>query len=1185
MSKSHPKPKGQPSAAAAKKRPLRRRRLFIIAGAVVAVVALLVLLFPTLLSTGLGLSIAVGQINKRLNGTLAVDDWSLGYFSDTRVTGLKLSDPAGEPVMAVKSITIPRGILAFTGSRYDIGKTVIEAPTLSVRLLKDGSTNLADLVAVSPGQKRPFGEGAPARPIGIDIFGEIDLTNGEITVTPEGGKSFAIHDLRVNVKLDGLDRPIVVSQSAALGDKRAPMTMNLSAKAFKDGVPAPDAIEAKLKLTLDDFDLASVADITQVLGIPMRATGRATVNLDASLNAPTTAAAKGSIALRDLAVSGDALRGDRLRLAKADATFDLAREGDRITINTLTLDSAPAKLDATGQLTLPAGAALPAGTLKGTAQLDLAALASQLPQTLRLREGLSVESGTLAMGVDLAAEGARTTFQAALSLENLAAVRDGKPIRLDKPVTLSARGAIEDNKPDIEKLRFDSSFCTIEGKGTLEKMNVEMAVDLAAAFDEAAKFTDLSGRRASGSMKLALGISGKERSAKNVNLALSLDDLKLAGILKNDLLLPQTNLKLDAVAALDDTLSPESLRDVTIRLTSKQLVSLDATVGAVSLADPGRPAMKKGDIRATGRLGDLLAFARNFAPLPGIRAAGDAEMRLLAGLDDGVFTADKLSVRLTGLDVSLDDRHIRERELTLEGRAKADLDRRTLEAKDLALTFSAGKVTVADLLVPDWSAAPDGVTAQIKGRLNLTDTLATAGDFIKLPAGLKVTGGPTDVALKVLLKDRKQKIDATAAVNDLQLAMAEKPPLTEKRMSVAVAGWVDPQKERVDIKSVEIASDALSLTASGELTDYRNRRVLTANGAHTIDFEKLSPLIAAFAQQKLELTGKKKCAFTFSAPLAETDTRQLLRKLAGKTEIYIAGAKVYGIQTKEITIPVQAADGVTSITIKAAADPGRINLPLKLSFSEKGDMLTIPADAVVVTDAKLTDDLADRLLARVSPVFKGCTVSAGRVGYTSHSFSVPLDRARLMEMTLEGRILLKNVELASSPMLTGLLQDLRVGRVALKMPNQDVKISVADGLVRQSPIEIGFRDYAMLLSGQVGINGKNLEMSADIPITHEMLRKLGVGEEAYKLLKTPVITVPLRGDASLVTYPKDFILANVKQQLLSVKAIGGVLQKGVESALDKLLKKRRKEEEKPEVPEKEKKKGAENILKGIGDLF
>jgi len=140
MSKSHPKPKGQPSAAAAKKRPLRRRRLFIIAGAVVAVVALLVLLFPTLLSTGLGLSIAVGQINKRLNGTLAVDDWSLGYFSDTRVTGLKLSDPAGEPVVALKSITIPRGILAFTGSRYDIGKTVIEAPTLSVRLLKDGST-------------------------------------------------------------------------------------------------------------------------------------------------------------------------------------------------------------------------------------------------------------------------------------------------------------------------------------------------------------------------------------------------------------------------------------------------------------------------------------------------------------------------------------------------------------------------------------------------------------------------------------------------------------------------------------------------------------------------------------------------------------------------------------------------------------------------------------------------------------------------------------------------------------------------------------------------------------------------------------------------------------------------------------------------------------------------------------
>jgi len=1185
MTESHARPKGEAPAAAPKKKPRRLRRLLIIAGAILALLFLLVLLIPTLLSTGLGRSIAVGQVNKRLNGTLAIKDWSLGYFSDTRVTGLKLSDAAGEPIVEVKSITIPRGLLAFTGSRYDIGKTVIEAPTLTLRLRKDGSTNLADLVAVSTGEKIPSEKAAPGRPIGVDVFGELDLTNGEITVTPEGGKPFTIHDLRVNVKLDGFDNPIVVSQSAALGDKRAPLTINLSAKAFKNGVPAPDAIAGKLKFTLDDFDLAAVADITQMLGLPVNATGNATIDLDASLNGPQAGTAKGSISLRAFALSGDALRDDRLRLAKADTSFDLARDGDRITINTLRLDSAPAKIEASGKLTLPEGAPLPTGTFKGTAQLDLAAVASQLPNTLQLREGLSVESGTLALDIDLASEGARTIFRTALSIENLAAVRSGKHITLDKPVTLTASGAIQGNKPDIEKLRFNSSFCTLEGAGTLEAMNINMAVDLAAALDEAAKFIALKGRRASGHMKIALGISGKERSAKNVDMTINLDDVTLAGILKNDLSLPKMEIKLDAVAALDDNLSPKSLHDVNLNLTSQRLVSLAATIGAVSFDAAGRPELKKGDVRLTGRLDDLLAFARNFAPLPGVHATGDMNIQLLAGLSGGAFAADKLSLRIKDLDFALDDKHIRQREITLEGRATAELDRRKLEAKDLTLSFSPGKVTVADLLVPDWSAAPDGVTAQINGRLNLNDSLATAGDFIKLPAGLKVSGGPTDIALTVLLKDRRQKIDATVAVNDLELAMADKPPLAEKRMSIAVAGWVDPQKERVDIEALDVASDTLSLKAAAELTDYRNRRILTAKGTHAIDFAKLSPLIAAFAKQKMEMAGKKKLDFSFSAPLAETGTRQLLRKLTGKTELYLASAKVYGIQTKDIAIPVEIADGITSITLDATADRGRIHLPVKIAFHEKGDTLTIPADAVVVSDAKLTDDLADRLLARVSPVFKGCTVSAGTVGYTSHSFSIPLDRARLTEMTLDGHLQLRNVELASSPMLTGILNDMRVGRVALKLPDQDVKINIADGLVRQSPMQIGFRNYALLLSGHVGIDGKNLEMHADIPITHEILRKLGVSDKVYGLLKTPVITVPLRGDSSLVTYPKDFIIANVKQQLLSVKALGNVLQKGVETAIDELLRKRRKDKEKPEVPEKGIKNDAEKIIKGIGDLF
>ena len=1174
-----------------------RKRLFFIGIALFAALILLALLVPTLLSTGLGRGIVVGQVNKRLAGKLAVRDWSLGYFSDTRVAGLQLADPDGNAVIEIAEITIPRGLLAFAGSEYDLGEMVVQTPKVNLRLHQDGSTNLSNLVAAGPKQEKKQEKSAameskpaePAKPIGIDVFGELVVKNGEITLTPDSGEAFTMRDLSVTVKLDGLDKPIVISQSAKLGRNGTPMKLDVSAIAFKEGVPAGEDLEGDLTLGLDEFDMASLAGLMQMFNAPLQTTGVITMNLAASVKGLNSAGAKGAVAVRDLALSGAVLKGDQVRMDHVRVDFDLARDGEKITISTFALDSPQAKVETQGVLNLPQNAPLPTGSLKSKVRVDLARVAAQLPHTLNLQKGLSIDSGILALDADLASADNRTEFTTNLNLKDLAATRDGKQIRLDKPVTLTALGTIEGNQPNLKELKFDSSFCKLEGRGTLKRMNVILAVDLDAATREAAKFVDLQGRRATGQMGMALNITGDKPTARDIDLVLDLENIVLAGILKQDLALPKTNVKLNAVAGLNEKFAFQAVENVKLKVSAQRLAELELTADSIT-PGKGLPAVEQAKISLDARLDNAIAFARNFLPLQGIRAAGNAKIRAMCNLRGSVINAEQVSVSLADLDFTLDDKHLRERELTLIGVATADLDTRRMAAKNFVLTCAPGKVTLASVLVPDWSHAPDGITADLHGKMNLNGTLVMAGDFVKLPPNLKLSGEAVEFTLKALLKDNKQKLDATVALNDVKLQVEDKPPLVEKRMTVAVAGWVDPQAEKLDVKSLEIRSEVLAMTAAAELTQFKTRQNLSARGTHVIDFGKLSPLVAAYTEDKVELTGKRENKFAFSAPLAENKTAELLRKMLADTQLDLAGATIWGVKTDAISIPMSAKDGAATVKINTTANEGRVHLPLNLTLAEQGNMLTIPNNTVVLDNVRLNDDLADRVLSRVAPIFRKCVVNQGRVGYTSQHLKIPLERDQVMKMDVEGRLTLKGVALASTPMITDLLKEFGIRQPALKLPDQDVKITIKGGNVYQSAIEIGFSKYKMFLSGVVGLDGKNLDMKADVPITREIVRKFGGNDEVFELLKGEMILVPLKGDVSLVRFPKDIIAANVKR-LLTSKVRDHLLEKGVDKALDQLFKKRQPKskdtDKKPSRDDKDKQlnKDVDTILKGINNLF
>src|SRR4051812_28981669 len=100
-----------PAARTPAPKPKKRRRWPWVIGAILLLLVLLVLLAPTLLSTGPVRSIVIGKVNERLNGKLAVNDWSIGWLSGVTIDGVRVDDERGSRVLEVGRMRVPVSLI------------------------------------------------------------------------------------------------------------------------------------------------------------------------------------------------------------------------------------------------------------------------------------------------------------------------------------------------------------------------------------------------------------------------------------------------------------------------------------------------------------------------------------------------------------------------------------------------------------------------------------------------------------------------------------------------------------------------------------------------------------------------------------------------------------------------------------------------------------------------------------------------------------------------------------------------------------------------------------------------------------------------------------------------------------------------------------------------------------------
>ena len=384
-----------PPAEAAPARRKRRRWPWVLVGIAVAFL-LLVALTPTLASLRPVRGLILDKVNDRLEGELAIDSWSLGWFSGVQIDGVTLKDAEGRPAIRIERIVLPASVPALLGSTKRLGVIEIVGPKIDVVLEPDGSINLAKLTKRAP-EAPP--EPAPAtdvgpQPLGLDVAGTLRIRDGSVTIREAGGgEPVVLSNLSVDVKIDSLSQAIPLSIKALLGKECARLDIDGSATVTRDGVPDPEALKADLTVKLDPYDLAPVAALAKRFGAPVDFGGRLSLDVSANVEGPQKAGTSGTITLAAVTAAGGPLGQDKPTLDHSTLAYNVALDNGQVTITQLKLDTPLVALGVTGKLALPEGDGLPTGTLWAHTRVDVAAIAAQLPHTVPLPEGWSLRSG------------------------------------------------------------------------------------------------------------------------------------------------------------------------------------------------------------------------------------------------------------------------------------------------------------------------------------------------------------------------------------------------------------------------------------------------------------------------------------------------------------------------------------------------------------------------------------------------------------------------------------------------------------------------------------------------------------------------------------------------------------------------------------------------------------------------
>lgn len=1060
--------------AATRPRSRWRRRLILLAVFFVALVYFL----PAIVAKTFLFDKLLANATSDLKGTIRVGGASLGWFSGVELRDVELRDANGAVVASLSSVRGSKSLLGLLRNSRDLGEFHVIGADIKVVSTERG-TNLESIFAAYLDRQRDP-SAKPSRPVRLGLSGErIHLTLEE----PAIGRSWnvAIEPLALGLNATTGESLALSVRGTVTGEDRSG-EWKLDLKSVGESTSGTVASKS---LPLDLFEpFLKRFDPSTVLH------GKLEADLEFVVNAKGEGAANGRVGGSDLVLSGSFFRDDRLALKSLEIPCRVRSEGGKLFFEQFAVRSDLGSVGLSGSVPLNGDrdqlARLDDTVL--TVDLDLARIASQLPNTVRLQSDTRLTSGRLSATLKSVRENGQILWRGDLTTTNLRGKSRGREIVWDQPLTVEFAARPQPNGlPRIDKLRCQSDSVLLTATSGADSITLDGRCDLDRFRERVSQWIDLGAFDVGGEATVRLVGTRREADGFQLKGEATFQQSRLVDV-------NGTNRQADSVR-VELNVAGAAPQGEPIRLTGGG-VTVQAAGDGLGLyivePIPDLAKLDRGGLRLILR-GQLERWQARFAPwvapLREFRTAGPVDLALLTKFDpDGVKLVDvdaKLGEAVPGREVRFVGYGIDLQEPTLKLKSSGVLRRSTGR---MALGATDFETPTLKLKLASIDAGNDA-----KGDFQLHASGSASGDLARLQKWFQRSPIPVEERVQgvasgkvgVGITNGAIKLDVDLRAENSVVGNPANPLWRDPKLTLSGRVELDPATSLLRLTGFRVQGTGVGGTADGTISKWTTSRDVALTGELRYDLEKLEPQLRSVLGPQLVARGNETRAFKVEGSLASGNVSTLVQ-LNGEGGLGWRELKCFGADIGSANLAFFLKKGWIALPpVETSMNQGKLKLAVGVRL-DPGPSELVFYPGTTVDRAVVTPRMCADALGYVAPALAKAAEAEGTFSMTIDSGRVPLGRPESGD--LAGRITLHSVRVGPGPLLKELSVLSNNPNSITLAKEQVVPFRMVNGRVHHENLKLSFPELTITTSGSVGLDG-TLDLVAEMPIPPKWLGK------------------------------------------------------------------------------------------------
>lgn len=1128
----------------------------------------------------------LANLTADLDATVTTQKVSLGWFSPVVIQGVEVRDQGGQPALEIESVRTEATLLSLLWNAHDPRTVIVEQPTMTL-VARDQGSNWEDILTrwlAQPAQ-------AEAADLAVRVEdGVLDILDAQQTrvarlksmqVTaelPAGGAA------KGQVELNSC--PLQVHEYAGTCAVRCEWTGKSARRSWC------------VSLNTRDTGLSLISLVARRFGLEMEADGALSADLmcnwDAETNALTVDARHANVVPLQLSAPAwlgqDTLRWKSLQWAGQGVLgngrllfkqVEVACDAGRFQLN----GEIPWRSSAGGVAWRDLLASATSATADLDGQIDLANLARTFPRLLRIREGVTIESGNVHVVLSGSQAAAERRWTAHLETADLVAVAEGRRLTWDEPLQIDLEASQSDTDWQMQKLECRAPFLKLSGQGDPRTGSYAMTCDLRRLTSELRQVIDLGGVEATGTLggQLTWRRDGRQMV---VDASGTIEQLQLATPSGTNWREPRLLTKVTLEGELNDAGTLQLRGGHSELVAGSDRLELDLLEPVVA---PGPDSSWVLGVLLRGEVTTWLARLQPWWPFAGVEGSGTLQVDSTVGLSAQTCDIRSLTLRAEPLrlrtpDLQMDEQRVN---VSLTGQWDASHDRGTLA--DLTWQSTAIGLRANNVLIALHGARPE-LAGDLTFRADLQrlhDTWrASAGD-----RGWRVLGTAEG---QVSLVQQADQIHVRWAVDMTDTELSQRPDTSfagvpgaippptaaawrsiwqEPSLKFTGTGLYDATQDVVQFERCEfVAGNHLAITAAGRVAQPIGRCDVDLQGRARYDLAQLLPRIVA--TPSVRASGEETQEFWLRGPLfpapesavqpaaysTPTPVGRLPVELCGLANLSWKSADMWGVPFGPGQLRARLNSGtVAADALELPLSGGTLRIAPRVNLNTDPPLVTC-APGQILTNIAITPAMCQNWLKYLTPLAADATRAEGQFGVTVDDVAVPLTELR--DARVQGVLLVDSARLGPGPLSLQILQLVEQVRALVErrvptskvnadttwvtIPRQDTRFQLLNGRVAHDQLSMSVGDTPIWTSGSVGLD-QSLGLVVHLTIQESWVAK----DPNLAWLKGTPLSIPVGG-----TLNQPRVDARALEQLSGQvvrQSAKGLIDQGIQRGLQELL--------------------------------